>query len=54
MSRPGHISLGELITLFYKEYFALYGDEELASVAAAATINELLAEFSTTGTEAAA
>lgn len=35
-------SLGDLISLFYEEYFALYGDEELASVAAAATINEFL------------
>lgn len=37
-------SLGDLITLFYEEYLAIYGDEELASVAAAATINDLLAE----------
>ena len=36
-------SLGDLITLFYEEYLALYGDEELASVAAAATINDILA-----------
>ncbi|MCB9743799.1 MAG: hypothetical protein H6741_06550 [Alphaproteobacteria bacterium] len=38
------VSLAELITLFYDEYLALYGDEELASVAAAATINDILAE----------
>lgn len=35
--------LGDLITALYEEYLALYGDEDLASVAAAATINELLA-----------
>ncbi len=39
-------TLGELITLFYEEYLTIYGDEELASVAAAATINDLLNESS--------
>ena len=38
------VSLADLITLFYDEYLALYGDEELASVAAAATINDILAD----------
>ena len=38
------VNLGDLINLFYQEYLALYGDEELASVAAAATINEMLAD----------
>jgi len=37
-------TLGELISLFYEEYLSLYGDSELASVATAATINELLQE----------
>lgn len=37
-------SLGDLITLFYEEYLELYGDEDLASVAAASSINELLVE----------
>ncbi len=36
------VSLGDLISLFYEEYLVLYGDEELAAVAAAATIHELL------------
>lgn len=36
------VTLGELITLFYEEYLERYGDEELASVATAASINELL------------
>ncbi len=44
MSRKETVSLGDLVALFYEEYLALYGDEELASVAAAATINELLAD----------
>ena len=38
------LNLGDLITLFYEEYLALYGDEDIASVAAAATINDILAE----------
>ena len=38
------VDLGDLIKLFYFEYLALYGDEELASVAAAATINDILAD----------
>ena len=37
-------NLADLINLFYEEYLALYGDEELASVAAAATINDILSE----------
>lgn len=49
MERPmttTNATLGELITLFYEEYLTIYGDEELASVAAAATINDLLNESS--------
>lgn len=38
-----HTNLGELITLVYDEFLALYGDPDVASVAAAATINDLLA-----------
>lgn len=54
MSRNQPVSLGELIVLFYGEYFALYGDEELASLAASMTINELLASAMISGTKAAA
>ena len=50
--RTEKVSLGDLISIFYEEYLALYlkgcssrqEAEELASVATAATINELLAE----------
>lgn len=35
-------NLGELITTIYEEFLALYGDEELASVATAAVIHDLL------------
>lgn len=37
-------TLGELISLLYDEYMELYGDEDIASVATAATINDLLTE----------
>lgn len=41
--RPLQTTLGDLIALFYREYLDLYGDEELASLATAASINDLLA-----------
>jgi len=44
MTRTTTTSLGDLITLFYEEFLALYGDEDIASVAAASVINELIAE----------
>jgi hypothetical protein len=34
-------NLGELIDTLYAEFLKLYGDEDLASVATAAAINEL-------------
>ena len=37
-------NIGDLVQLFYAEYMAIYGDEELASIATAATINDLLLE----------
>ena len=37
------LSLGDLISVLYEEYLELYGDEDLASVAAAATINDMIA-----------
>ena len=42
------VNLGDLINLFYQEYLELYGDQELASVAVAATINEMLADSNST------
>ena len=35
-------TLGDLITVLYDEFMAAYGDEDLASVAVAATINDML------------
>jgi hypothetical protein len=35
-------NLGELISVIYEEFLTRYGDEELASVATAAVINDLL------------
>ncbi|MFH1631913.1 MAG: hypothetical protein ABIA47_02725 [bacterium] len=41
---PTGTTIGDLIiSLFYDEFFALYEDEDLASVAAAAVINGLIA-----------
>jgi hypothetical protein len=37
-------NLGELISSFYSHFLAMYGDEELASVATAAVINDLLGQ----------
>lgn len=39
-------SLGTLIAFFYEEFLAVFNDPELASVAAAAVINDMLAEQS--------
>ncbi len=41
MDRTG-TTLGELIHVFYEELVAEYKDEELASVIAAALINEMI------------
>lgn len=37
-------TLGDLITTCYAEFLAMYGDEELASLATAAVVNDLLLE----------
>ena len=44
MSAQTPAGLGELISIFYQHFMELYGDEELASVATAAAINDLLEE----------
>ena len=47
---PFRTTLGDLISLFYEEYLDQYGDAELASVATAVSINEILvAEAATKG-----
>jgi hypothetical protein len=38
-------SLGDIIQQVYAEFLARYGDEELASVATAAVVNDLLASL---------
>ena len=35
-------TLGDLISTLYAQFLAQYGDEELASVATAAVVNDLL------------
>lgn len=54
MTTTINTNLGELITQFYGEFLAMYGDEELASVATAAVINDLLVQASASSQEAAA
>jgi hypothetical protein len=44
MSQVIHTSLGDLISVLYEEFLAVYGDPDIASVATAATINDMLAE----------
>ena len=44
MPRNETMNLGDLISLIYEEYLSTYGDEDLASVATAATINDILSE----------
>jgi len=37
-------TIGELISIFYEMFMEMYGDEDLAAVATAAVINDLLAQ----------
>ena len=52
---PRQLTLADLISTVYEEFLAIYGDEDIASAAAAATINELLlSRAETASVEAAA
>jgi hypothetical protein len=44
MTQNLHTSLGDLIHVLYEEFLAAYGDEDLAAVATAASINEMLTQ----------
>jgi hypothetical protein len=44
MTETLNTSLGDLINVLYEEYLAVYDDEDLAAVAAAATINDMIAD----------
>lgn len=44
MNRHIKTTLGDLISVIYDELLELYGDKELASVATAAVINDMLSE----------
>jgi hypothetical protein len=44
MSQDIHTSLGDLISVLYEEFLAVYGDPDIASVATAATINDMIAQ----------
>jgi hypothetical protein len=50
MNTPSRTTLGDLISLFYEEYLTQYGDAELASVATAVSINEILVAEAATAT----
>jgi hypothetical protein len=39
-------TLGDLISVLYDEFFAVYGDEDMAAVAVAATVNDWLGKGS--------
>lgn len=43
MNAPSR-TVGDLLALLYDRFLAEYGDEELASVATAAVLNDLLSE----------
>lgn len=52
---PRQLTLADLISTVYEEFLALYGDKDIASVATAATVNELLlSRAETASVEAAA
>lgn len=42
MTHTVQTTLGDLIATFYSEFFEMYGDEELASLATATVLTELL------------
>ncbi len=42
MTQISCTTLGELISTMYEEFLDMYGDKELAAVATAAVINDLL------------
>jgi len=44
MTQTMQTTIGDLINVLYEEFFELYGDEDIASVAAAATINDMIAD----------
>jgi hypothetical protein len=44
MTHHDTVSLGDIVSILYQEFLAIYGDQELASVATAATVADLLAE----------
>ena len=47
-------TLGDLIAFVYNEFMEMYGDEELAAVATAAVINDMLSGEDTAELEEAA
>ena len=46
--------IGELIRIFFEQFMAVYGDEDIASVATAAVINDMLTAEVTAAPQTAA
>jgi hypothetical protein len=42
MAKKTQTTLGDLISVLYDEFLAVYGDEDMAAVAVAATVNDWL------------
>ena len=53
MTQTIDTTIGDLISVLYTEYLDLYGDEELASVATAASINDMLTDAAASASHAA-
>jgi hypothetical protein len=51
MTQFTQTSLGELIATIYEEFYDLYSDHDLASVATATLINDMLSEDSVEDSE---
>lgn len=46
MAKKTQTTLGDLISVLYDEFLAVYGDEDMAAVAVAATVNDWLGKGS--------
>jgi hypothetical protein len=46
MAPKTQTTLGDLISTLYDEFYAVYGDEDMAAVAVAATVNDWLGKGS--------
>jgi|GEM_PF-4541916 len=49
MNTKTQTTLGDIISVLYDEFLAVYGDEDVAAVAVAATVNDWLGKGSVEG-----